>query len=70
MVMTKVNKSTKLSEILKDPQAEKILKKHNLPCLSCPFAQMEMENLEIGSICEAYQLDLNRILKDLNSSQK
>jgi len=70
MVMTKVNKSTKLSEILKDPQAEKILKKYNLPCLSCPFAQMEMENLEIGSICEAYQLDLNRILKDLNSSQK
>ncbi len=68
--MTKINKNTKLSDILKNPQAEKILKKHNLPCLSCPFAQMEIENLEIGSICENYQLDLNKILKDLNNSQK
>ena len=56
-----------MAEILKLPEAEKILAKYNLPCLSCPFANLEMENLKIGQICEMYGIDIEKLLKELNS---
>lgn len=64
--MKKITKETKLSEILKNPKAEKVLGKHDFPCLTCPFAKFEMEELEIGKVCEMYGIDLDKILKDLN----
>jgi hypothetical protein len=62
----KVTKKTKLSKLIDDKKAQKVLEKYDFPCLSCPHARMEMEVLELGSVCEMYDLDLEKIIKDLN----
>jgi hybrid cluster-associated redox disulfide protein len=64
--MLKVSKDTTLARILENPEAEKILVKYNLPCLSCPFAKMEIEGLKIGDICKMYDIDVEKLLKELN----
>ena len=68
--MPKISENTILAEILKQAGAEKILKKYNLPCLQCPFAKTEMESLKIGQVCQMYGIDLENLLKDLNSEFK
>ena len=55
-----------IKEILDIEGGEEILAKHNLPCLSCPMAAHEIEQLEIGVVAKAYSLDLKEILKDLS----
>lgn len=62
----KVTEETVLSEILQRAGAEEILAKYELPCLSCPFAKMEMEQLKIGGLCRQYGIDCQSLLKDLN----
>jgi hybrid cluster-associated redox disulfide protein len=62
----KITENTTLAEVLEKPEFVKILVKYNLPCLSCPFAKMEMENLKIGQICQMYDIDVGKLLKDLN----
>lgn len=64
--MPKITKDATLAEILKHQELEKILIKYNLPCLSCPFAKFEMENLKIGEVCKMYNIDLKNLLKELN----
>ena len=64
--MKQITKETTLEKILEQPKTKKILVKYNLPCLSCPFAQIEMHNLKIGDICKMYNLDTNNLIKDLN----
>ena len=64
----KITENTTLAEILQYPELEKILMKYNLPCLSCPFAKMEMENLKIGEVCKMYEINLAELLKELNSA--
>jgi hybrid cluster-associated redox disulfide protein len=64
--MPKITKDTTLAEILKYQELEKILIKYNLPCLGCPFAKFEMENLKIGEVCKTYNIDLKNLLKELN----
>jgi len=44
--------------------------KHNLPCLSCPFAHQEMESLKLGDVCKIYNIDLEKLLEDLNKIYK
>ena len=61
-----ITTDTTLAKILKYPEAEKILAKYNLPCLNCPFAKFEMENLKIGEVCKMYNIDLKNLLKELN----
>ncbi|MDD4624791.1 MAG: hypothetical protein WCX23_03500 [Candidatus Paceibacterota bacterium] len=61
-----ITEETVLAEILQRKGAEEILAGYDLPCLSCPFAKMEMEQLKIGDICEQYGIDLKNLLKDLN----
>ncbi len=65
----KITKNTTLAEILKKPENRKILAKYSLPCLTCPFADVEMEDLKIGKICEMYGIDVNNLLKDLNKER-
>lgn len=65
-----ITKDTTLDEILKKPGTEKALAKYNLPCLSCPFADSEKEDLKIGRICEMYGVDLENLLKELNKLDK
>lgn len=62
----KITKNSTLAEILSIKEADRILAKHNLPCVSCPFAKDEMEKLEIGKVCEMYEINLENLLKDLN----
>ena len=64
--MKKITKDTSLAEVLEHSDAEKILAKHNVPCLTCPFAKMEMDKLKIGQICKIYRIDINKLLKELN----
>ena len=59
MKKKKITKDTTLAEILKCAGAKKILMKHNLPCLTCPMAGMEMHLLKIGDVCEIYGIDLS-----------
>ncbi len=65
-MVNKFSKNSTLAEILGYPGIEKILAKHNLPCLWCPLARFEAESLKIGQICEVYQIDSEKLLKNLN----
>jgi len=65
--MKKITKETTLKEILEIEGAKEILEKYNLPCLFCPMASFEIENLKIGDICRAYGINAKNLLKDLNS---
>ena len=66
--MEKITTNTTLAEIMEVPGAENILAKHNLPCLTCPFAQMEMEKLKLGEVCATYGISLDKLLKELNKT--
>lgn len=68
--MKKITKNTSLAEVLECSDAEKILTKHNVPCVTCPFAKMEMDKLKIGQICKIYKIDINKLLKELNKKPK
>ncbi|GAI14939.1 unnamed protein product [marine sediment metagenome] len=68
--MLKITKDTTLAEVLKYPEAEKILARHNLPCLNCPFAKLEMDNLKIGQVCQMYNINIDKLLKELNEKLK
>lgn len=61
----KITENIKLSELLENPKAIEVLVKYNLPCLGCPFAQMEMDKLKLGEICKMYKIDLKSLLKEL-----
>jgi len=65
-----IKADTTLAEILKFPQAEKILAKFNLPCLWCPFAKMEVEELKIGQVCQMYGIEAEKLLEELNRGLK
>ncbi len=64
--MKQITKETTLGEILKIPEAVKVLAKYNLPCLGCPFAGYEMQDLKIGEICKMYSLNTKELIKELN----
>jgi len=64
--MNKITKDSTLAEILKSKGAEKILSKYNLPCLTCPMAKFEIQNLKVGQVCKMYGIDLERLLGELN----
>ncbi|PIW91851.1 MAG: disulfide oxidoreductase [Candidatus Nealsonbacteria bacterium CG_4_9_14_0_2_um_filter_37_38] len=64
--MKQITAKTTLAEILKIPEAVEILVKYNLPCLSCPFAKSEIENLKIGEVCKMYNIDTQKLLRELN----
>lgn len=64
--MLKITEDTTLAEILKLPEAKKILEKYNLPCLSCPFAKIEAEEMKIGQICQMYGIETKKLLKELD----
>lgn len=69
-ILNEITADTKLAQILEFPLAEEILRKYNLPCLSCPMAKFEIQSLTIGQASGAYGLDLDNMLKDLNGALK
>jgi hypothetical protein len=62
----KIKKETTLAEIMKVKGGEEILHKFGVPCVTCPYAKMEMDKLEIGQVCKMYGVDLDGLLKELN----
>lgn len=65
-----ITENTKLAEILEYPLVEDILRKYDLPCLACPMAKFEIDTLTLGQVSGAYGLDLENMLKELNSALK
>jgi len=68
----KITKETTLEELMKTTGMEEILMKHGVPCVTCPMAQMEMQFLKLGDICEKYGIDVDKLMAELNekSSQQ
>ena len=64
--MVDFNEETPLKEVLEFSGGEEVLLKYKVPCLGCPMAQMEMEELTLKDICAAYRIDLKNLLIDLN----
>lgn len=62
----KITKKTKLSKIIDEKKVKSILEKYEFPCISCPFARYEMENLDLGTICEMYNIDADNLINELN----
>ncbi len=60
------NEKTTVEEVLKREGAAKILEKHHFPCLHCPMARYEISNLQLGEVAKTYELDLKKILEELN----
>lgn len=67
-IIDKTTKSSKMAEILAMPGGEEILAKYKVPCLTCPFAQSEMDLLTIGDVCKMYGIDVEKILSELNKN--
>ncbi|MDD5433319.1 MAG: DUF1858 domain-containing protein [Candidatus Pacebacteria bacterium] len=65
--MNKITKDTTLAEIMVEESAKGVLAKHKVPCLTCPMAQFEIQNLTIGDVCKIYGIDLEKLLADLNA---
>ncbi len=68
--MKKVNKDTTLEKVLKIKDSKKVLAKYKVPCLSCPFAKLEMGQLTIGNICKNYNIKKKDLIKELNQLLK
>ncbi|MFA6375779.1 MAG: hypothetical protein WCX69_00050 [Candidatus Paceibacterota bacterium] len=62
------NEKTTLEEIMEFSGVEDVLVKYDVPCLGCPMAKMEMQNLTIGQICSNYGIDQAGLLADLNAA--
>ncbi|MBM4177394.1 hypothetical protein FJ208_01155 [Candidatus Gribaldobacteria bacterium] len=62
----KITQNTTLEKILALPQAEKVLSKYKVPCLTCPMAKYEMAGLKIGDVCKIYGINEKELLKELN----
>ena len=66
----KINQNTTLEKVLEYKGSEKVLGKYNVPCLTCPFAKMEMGELKIGDICRNYNINMEELIKALNELLK
>ncbi len=66
----KINKNTTLKEVLESPFSEEILTKHNVPCVTCPMAKFEMEKLTLNHICQMYNIDCPKLIKELSKQVK
>ncbi len=62
----KITKDTTLAQIIDVPGVGAVLAKHGVPCVTCPYAKMEMDKLKLGEVCKMYGVDLDKLLKDLN----
>jgi hybrid cluster-associated redox disulfide protein len=69
-ITNKITENSTLAEILEKPELIKVLAKYKLPCLGCPLAKYEMENLKIGQVCQMYGINLEDLLKELNKKLK
>lgn len=65
-----ITKDTVLADVLNIDGAEEILHKFSLPCLHCPMAAQEIGILKLGDVAEQYGIDIDALLKELNTLSK
>ncbi|MDD3292467.1 MAG: hypothetical protein PHI45_00095 [Candidatus Pacebacteria bacterium] len=65
----KTTRKTKLDKLLGNKKKEKILLDFGLPCVTCPFAQYEMKQLELGDVCDRYGIDSKKLIAELNKNE-
>jgi hybrid cluster-associated redox disulfide protein len=64
-------KKSTLKEIIENnSKNEEILHENGVPCITCPFAKMEMDKLTLEQICNTYELNVEKILEVLNNKDK
>lgn len=63
----KITEDTSLGVILRLPGTKAILSKYGLPCMHCPMAVYEMDNLKIGEVANTYGIELGELLNELNA---
>ncbi len=59
---------TKIKEVLKDEKFKTILTQNNFPCMTCPFAEAEMNSMDLQTVARTYNLDLAKLLAELNAA--
>ncbi len=62
----KITKKSTIEDILNHPKGKEMLAKYNVPCLGCPMAAMEMQDLKIEDVAKQYGIELEDMLKELN----
>jgi len=67
---SKINQNSTLKDVLDLEEAEDVLRKYNLPCLSCPMAKFEIEKLRLGDVCKMYGIEVETLIKELNKTLK
>jgi len=68
--VSKIGENTKLVEIIRNEKMRKILEKHGIPCVGCPFFVFEAERLTLKEVCEVYKVDTEKLIKELNKTAK
>lgn len=63
-----ITRETLLADLMGHPEVEEVLAKFQVPCLTCPNAQYEMGELQIGTICDSYGIDCEKLLPELNKT--
>ncbi len=66
----KITSNTKLSKVFKKKTLVNVLSKFNVPCVSCPIAKHEIEQLSVGYVCDIYGIDKKELIKELNKKAK
>jgi hypothetical protein len=69
-IKMKITKQTNLGEIMELKGVNEVLSKHDVPCISCPMAQFEMNELTLGQICENYDIDAEKLIQELSKLKK
>ena len=64
-----ITEKTKLGEIYKLKNSYEILSKYQVPCVTCPYAKLEMDKLDLGQIAEMYGINIKGLLEELNNKK-
>jgi hypothetical protein len=67
LFMKEITSESTLAEVMKMKGSLEVLAENKVPCVTCPFARMEMDKLTIGQICEQYGIDCDLLLTELNA---
>ena len=66
-MVKKITKEMAISEVVKKyPKTMSVFVNYGLPCVGCPMAQLET----IEQLSELHQVDLKKLLEDLNRAIK
>jgi len=62
----KFTEESTLGELLNEGVPFELLSKYGVPCVTCPMAQFELNNLKLKDIKNFYGIDIEGLLKEIN----